>query len=311
MAKAGPILNTVLEGWQPHEAGVTRPRNPDAQTNAPRPGRAVSVFGHGLRAPLAPATEDLGVTLRSALLPVRHDPDRLWSDLPAVSLDPGVAAAGHLIVSHREDPVGLLYDQLRTRLLQAMQERGWTRVAVASPTRGCGSSTVAANLALALARRPSGRTVLVDLDLRTPSLARLFGVEAPGPLRDVLSGAQPMEAHFLRLGRTLALGLNSRAEPDPAELMQEPSTAQALDAMLEDLSPDVAIYDLPPVLEADDVLAILPEVDGVLLVADGTRTTAAQVRECERFFKDRTHLLGVILNRAEDSPASGRKRKGR
>jgi Mrp family chromosome partitioning ATPase len=151
--------------------------------------------------------------------------------------------------------------------------------------------------------------VLIDMNLRAPGLAPLFGVTNPGRLRDVLTGAQPMESHFLRLGRTLALGLNGQAEPDSAELLQEPATAAALEAMLEDLSPDVAIHDLPAMLECDDALAFLPEVDGLLLVADGTRTTAAQVRECELLLKGRTELLGVVLNRAEDSPAA--RAKGR
>ncbi|MFN3644904.1 MAG: CpsD/CapB family tyrosine-protein kinase [Gemmobacter sp.] len=274
------------------------------QPDRPGGSRAVSVFGQGRVAPRAGLPDLPDPALRHALLPIRHDPDRLWADLPALQLDPAHAAAGHLIVTHREDPVGLLYDHLRTRLLQALQERGWTRVAVASPTRGCGATTVAANLALSLARRPSGRTVLIDMNLRAPGLAALFGVTNPGRLRDVLTGAQPMESHFLRLGRTLALGLNGQVEPDSAELLQEPATATALEAILEDLSPDVAIHDLPALLECDDALAFLPEVDGLLLVADGTRTTAAQVRECELLLKGRTELLGVVLNRAEDSPAA-------
>jgi Mrp family chromosome partitioning ATPase len=302
MAKAGPVQDMMPDRWAPGKAGMTTDRQHDKGQGS----RAISVFGarrrtpgHGL--PVLPDPE-----LRAALLPLRHDPERLWADLSAMTLSPGAIDAGHLIVTHREDPVGLLYDHLRTRLLQALQERGWTRVAVTAPTRGCGSTLVAANLALALARRPSGRTVLIDMDLRAPSLAALFGLADPGRLRDVLTGAQPMESHFRRLGQTLALGLNGQAEPDAAELLQEPGTAASLEAVLEDLSPDVAIYDLPPVLQADDVLAFLPEVDGVLLVADGTRTTAAQLRECERLLKDRTQLLGVVLNRAEDSPASAK-----
>lgn len=304
MATARPIVDAKLHGgWGPEDADMTHGARGD-RAEGPR---GISVFGHGrvARAPDLPSVPD--PVLRSALLPMRHDPDRLWADLPMIRLDPAAAEAGHLIVTHREDPVGLLYDHLRTRLLQALQERGWNRVAVTAPTRGCGASLVAANLALSLARRPSGRTLLVDMDLRAPSLAGLFGLENPGRLRDVLTGAQPMESHFLRLGRTLALGLNGQAEPDSAELLQEPGTAAALESLLEDLSPDVAIYDMPPLLDSDDVLAFLPEVDGVLLVADGTRTTAAQMRDAERLLKDHTQVLGVVLNRAEDSPANARK----
>lgn len=302
MAKAGSLMETVFGGYGPDDLQMIKAPPPVQRPS----GRAVSVFGHErLPAPALPLLDD--EDLRNALLPTRHDPDRLWSDLPALRLDSAHCAAMHLVVNHREDPVGLLYDHLRTRMLQALQERGWTRIAVASPTRGCGASTVAANLALALARRPSGRTMLIDLDLRKPGLAAIFGHPDPGPLRDVLTGLQPIESHFCRVGRTLALGLNGRAEANSAELLQEPATADALEAVMEDLSPDVTIYDLPPVLEADDALAFLPEIDGILLVADATRTSAAQIRECERLLQDHTQVLGVVLNRAEDSPARRRR----
>lgn len=274
-----------------------------------RTSRAVSVFGHDRgRGTFAFDTVDAD-ELRLAAMPLRHDPERVWADLPSVELDTAALEQRHLVLSHRDDPVGLLYDHLRTRLMQALQERGWTRVAVVAPTSGCGATLVAANLALSLARRPSGRVALVDLDLRRPSLTSLLGVENVGALRDVLSGAQPLETHVLRVGKTLVLGLNGRAEPNSAELLQEPSTAQALRTMQADLMPDVIIYDLPPLLERDDTLAFLPQVDGVLLVADGTRTTAAEIRDCERLMKGQTELLGVVLNRAEDSPAN--RRKGR
>ena len=97
------------------------------------------------------------------------------------------------------------------------------------------------------------------------------------------------------------MGLNKASAQDPAELLQEPDTARALDEMRAALQPDVVIYDLPPALLCDDVLAFLPQVDGVLLVADGHSTRAKEVAACERLFKDQTELLGVVLNRAEDS----------
>jgi Mrp family chromosome partitioning ATPase len=109
-------------------------------------------------------------------------------------------------------------------------ERGWRRVAVTSPTRGCGKSTVAANLALSLSRRPSGRTVLLDLDLRRPGQAgAVRAARAPLPMRDLLSGrAPPAEAQLIRAGRGLALGLNGRAEAAAAELLLEPAAQVAL-----------------------------------------------------------------------------------
>lgn len=73
-----------------------------------------------------------------------------------------------------------------------------------------------------------------------------------------------------------------------------------LNSLQETLNPDVMLYDLPPTLACDDVLAFLPRVDGVLLVAGGGITSAEDVRRCERLFEGQAPLLGVILNKTED-----------
>ena len=58
---------------------------------------------------------------------------------------------------------------------------------------------------------------------------------------------------------------------------------------------------MPPVLESDDLSAFLPQVDGVLLVADGTRTLPQHIAECERRLEGQARILGVILNRARQT----------
>ncbi|HSF64005.1 MAG TPA: exopolysaccharide biosynthesis protein, partial [Paracoccaceae bacterium] len=156
----------------------------------------------------------------------------------------------------------------------------------------------------------SGRTVLLDLDLRNPGLAGLFGLAAPLPMRDLLSGRAAPEAQLIRAGRGLALGLNGRAEAAAAELLLEPAAQDALAAVLRDLEPDVLIYDVAPVLGSDEVVALLPQTDAVLLVADGTQTTAADLRACERMFQGRVPLLGVVLNRAQDRGLARLLRRG-
>jgi len=226
--------------------------------------------------------------------------DRVWESLSAVALDAAKLTGKGLFTNLQQSKSAGYFDILRTRLLHAMQERGWTKIAITSPTHGCGKTFVAANLALSLARRPSSRTVLLDLELRQPGLAKLLGLQDIGPLRDFLSNDQPLESHFRRIGRTLALGLNSTPMADAAETLHEPSTAQSLAAMMAQLDPDMVIIDAPPVLVNDDVLALLPQVDAVLLVIDGTKTTADEVRACERLFADQCPLMGVVLNRAQD-----------
>lgn len=228
------------------------------------------------------------------------NPDRVWESLSAVALNGAQLNGKGLFTNPQQSKSADYFDILRTRLLHAMQERGWKRIAITSPTHGCGKTFIAANLALSLARLPSSRTVLLDLELRQPGLAKLFGLHDIGPIRDFLTSDQPLESHFQRVGRTLALGLNSTPMPDAAETLHEPATASAIAAMMAQLDPDMVIIDAPPVLVNDDVLALLPQVDAVLLVVDGTKTTAEEVRICERLFANQCPLMGVVLNRAQD-----------
>lgn len=228
------------------------------------------------------------------------NPDRVWESLSTRRLNEDWLTRNGLFTNLTQNPAAAYFDILRTRILQAMQERGWQRIAITSPTHGCGKSFVASNLALSLARRPSSRTALVDLELRAPSLAHLFGLREVGALRDFLVGEQPLESHFTRIGRTLALGLNEVPVENASELLHEPATASALTAMMQQLAPEIVIYDAPPALVSDDVLALIPQVDAVLLVIDGTRTTNKEVRQCERLLEGRCPLMGVVLNRAQD-----------
>ncbi|MDN5788936.1 CpsD/CapB family tyrosine-protein kinase [Pseudorhodobacter sp.] len=264
--------------------------------------QGVSVFRPVLAAPnpvevTLPEVEPQ-VPMPLALSPPR--PGRVWDSLNPATLDEVKLLGKGLFTNPQQSPATTHFDMLRTRILQAMQDHGWKRIAITSPTHGCGKSFVAANLALSLARRPSSRTILLDLELRQPGLARMMGLSEIGALRDFLNGDQPLESHFRRIGRTLALGLNSVPVPDAAEVLQEPATAETLDAMMAQLQPELLVIDAPPALVADDVLSLLPQVDAVLLIIDGTRTTAKEVRACERLFEGRCPLMGVVLNRSQD-----------
>ncbi|PZQ52149.1 MAG: chromosome partitioning protein [Rhodovulum sulfidophilum] len=223
-----------------------------------------------------------------------------WAALRAADLDPARLARNRIIGGGRADPAHIAFDLLRTRMLRALGERGWRRVAITSPGPGCGKTFVTANLALSLARRTSCRVVALDMDLRIPSLGRVLGVAETGRMEDCLAGRVPPARHLRRVGANLALGLNASPAANPAELLQEATTAAALDRIGAELAPEVVLCDLPPALVCDDVLAILPRIDAVLLVAGGATTTAADIRACERLIGAETPLLGVILNKAED-----------
>lgn len=261
---------------------------------------SVSPFRYRQTISTLPAADQVATSFGPRLFIPPTDPSRVWDSLTSVTLDPRVLEANHLIGARTTETTAATFDILRTRVLQAMQENGWTRLAITAPTVGCGSSFVAANLALSLARKASSRTLLVDLELRSPALARMLGISAPGNLRDLLQNDQPIESLVMRVGQNLALALNSTAAQDAAEVLLEPETVEALEALEDALRPDLVLFDMPPALSCDDVIAFLPQVDAVLLVTDGSRTLAADVTACEQLFEGNAPLLGIVLNRAED-----------
>ena len=269
-------------------------------------GAMASLFRPGQTGAQPPMTLDLvkGREIFTApLTPLRVNPARVWESLSAVQLDAQILAGNGLFPLPSNQPAALAIDQLRSKLLHGLATQGWKRIAVTSPTHGCGKSFVATNLALSLARRPASRTALVDLDLRRPNLAPLLGLTDAPELEEFLSGDQPLESVFRRFGRTLALGLNGCPVTMAAEVLHSPETAIALAAMVDQLDPEVVIYDMPPALGTDDVLAMAPSLDAVLLVVDGTKSSPDEVRACERLFEGRIPLLGVVLNRAQDRAA--------
>jgi Mrp family chromosome partitioning ATPase len=185
-----------------------------------------------------------------------------------------------------------------------MGRRGWRRLGITSPTKGCGKTFTSLNLAVTLSRLDGLRTLLLDLDMRQPALARAAGAPG-GALGDMLRGLRsPKEAltrvapSTLRLGR-LALGLNGQSEPFAAELMREPSATRALQSIESILQPGITLLDLPPTLAQDDVLALRPHYDALLMVAGGGQTTPRELKEAARRLGPDTPILGVVLNKAE------------
>jgi len=248
-------------------------------------------------------TQESVLTAFPAASPYRDQ----WNALQLVSADmrQHFLTGKPLVDYFRDDPAAHAVDQLRTRMLQTLRSNGWNRVAVASPTQGCGTTFTAVNLAQSLARVPNSRNVLMDLNNRTPGVAGMLDIDNVGNIRGYLAGDVSMVRHLLRVSETLALGLTDGTDQNAAEMLLDVRCGPTLDRLNAALRPDVILYDLPPILVYDDLVAFLPHVDAVLLVADGTQTQANQIRECKRLLEGKTQMLGVILNRTRVLGAVG------
>lgn len=261
----------------------------------------------------APSSEEIAPTDHAAGAERIPSPDLSaptiqanWSRLRQFPLDGSRLEENLIITANRSDPAHGAFDVLRTRLVQALAEKGWTRVAITSPTAGCGKSFTAVNLAITLSRYDSCRTVLLDFDMRRPALARYFGLERAGSIGDYLRGFVPLEDHLIRpgpnrlhVGERLAIGLNNRPEAYAAELFQQPETAAVMTHLDRTLHPEVVLLDLPPALAQDDVIAARPHFDCVLMVIGGGMTTSDEIQEATRRIGEDKPVLGVVLNKAD------------
>lgn len=241
---------------------------------------------------------------------VSKTPSDMWQTLWSTKLDARALEKAGLFADPLASDTAGYFDVLRARLLLLVAANHWSRIAVTSPTPGCGKSFVAANLALSLARLPACRTMLMDLDLRAPRLATMFGFSEMPALGEFLLGRELADTQIRRIGQNLAVALNGQPVPRAYEVLQDPVTISTLELLQSQLQADISILDMPPALESDDVLAMAPHLDAILLVVDGTSTTPEDIRRCTAMFDGHIPLAGVVLNKAQDR-GNGRLRRQR
>jgi Mrp family chromosome partitioning ATPase len=246
------------------------------------------------RGAVDPAVAGGAASGRGAARPVPVGP--AWAEIAEFEPEARLLARSHIVTFEDVDPAHSHFDILRTKVLRAMRRSGWTSLGITSPTSGCGKTTLALNLAFSLAHQPDLRTVLVELDLRRPSMARLIGLKAPQSMAGVLQGTRSVEESFVRYGDSLAIGTNAQSVRNSAELLMHARTAEGLAAMKRAFQPDIVIYDLPPMLQSDDVMAFLPHLDCVLLVAGAEKSRLDEVDKCEKDLAEHSNVVGVVLN---------------
>lgn len=219
-----------------------------------------------------------------------------WQELTEVTLDQKVLAR-NLVVAQNPGQSAANFDVMRTNLLRALKANGWTRVAITSPSPGSGKSTVALNLAFSLARMPDKRVLLIELDLRHPSLIEKLGLPTTQNFIQSIGSGNLDLAQIKRVGANLGLALNATPLDSPAELLSAPRTADLIDEVETRLRPDVILFDMSPVLVSDDALAYLDQVDCALMVAAAEESTVAEIEKCGAELGKRTQVLGVVLNK--------------
>jgi Mrp family chromosome partitioning ATPase len=223
--------------------------------------------------------------------------------LRAVALNNALLQENRIIVDAQESPAGPSYKVLRTRLLQLMRTNHWSTLAVTSTSPGEGKTVTAVNLAMSFARDVNTTTVLADFDLRKPSVAKYLGILPDHGVIDVLNGTVPLEQALVSPGLPrLGLLLNAVPTEGSSELLASPGVSKIV-RRLRAGPQRIVVFDMPPLLAGDDVLAFAPHVDALLVVvAEGvtTRETLLAAKELVKGF----NVVGTVLNRSSEGSAN-------
>lgn len=189
------------------------------------------------------------------------------------------------------------YRQVRTNLEFTGPEGMPRSIVVTSAAPGEGKSTLAANLAV-IASHAGKEVVVVDADLRRPTLANLFQVrESPG-LTDVLSGRVDLDEVLQSFDGERLTILPSGALPrSPSELLGSTAMLEVIKRLEQRF--DLVIIDTAPVLPVTDALVIAVNVGGVVIVARLAETTRSSLRRTVSLIKNiNARVLGVVANGA-------------
>jgi protein-tyrosine kinase len=232
---------------------------------------------------------------RNDSMPLREVPrDGSPRQVQQVELDAG-RLDPHLVTLSECDPAAAeQYQRLASSLISAANDRSLKRILITSALQGDGRTCVLLNLAGALAQ--VGRRVLVvDTDLKHPSVFRLLGLDVEAGLTEVLTGKSSVKDTLRKVSPGKFDILPRRAQSEnAAELFASPGFGRLLESF--DADYDFILFDSAPLLTTDDAHFLLRYVDTALVVvAQGKCSSTQAARAMARIARE--DIFGVVMNR--------------
>jgi capsular exopolysaccharide synthesis family protein len=197
------------------------------------------------------------------------------------------------------------YQTLRLKLERLRATRDVRMIAMTSPTSGDGKTLTAINLAAALSRGSNARVLLIEADLRRPTIAAQLGIgeqKAPGLAEIVLDPQSTLQDAVRNLE---PFGFSVVLAGSPSAPIHEIFRSPRLEMLLREAREryDYVILDTPPFVPVSDGRLLAQWVDGLLLVVAAHKTPRRLVEEALNLL-DSTSVLGIVFNR-DDRPFFG------
>ena len=189
---------------------------------------------------------------------------------------------------------------LRTQLLQRLLPSGGNSVLITSPKPGEGKTVNAISLAISLAQEIERTVLLIDANLRNPTITDYFGLPQEKGLSDYLLGKVSIPEILINPGiDKLTLLPGGRPLTTSSEVLGASRMAELVKEMKERYPERILVFDGPDILTAADSLLFSKFVDGIVLVVEAESTTRNDVKlAIDRIGKE--HLIGTILNKARE-----------
>lgn len=226
-----------------------------------------------------------------------------FSKLPVMVPDEDALEKFRVVAAMKDAPERTAYKVLRTRVLQRLRASQFNVIGVTGAGPGEGKTLTAINFAYSLAQDVNHRVILLDLDLRRPSVHEYLGISPPKDLSNLLDGSARLEDVLIcPNANRLAVATCQTPVRDSSEKLSSPEMASIIHQLRAMGQKTITVVDLPPVLASDDVIAFSPLVDALLLVVGQGRCRREDLRESQELLKE-AEILGVVLNRSREKSA--------
>lgn len=216
-----------------------------------------------------------------------------------VTVDMDRLRRNRLIVAGSDESLGEAYRLLRTHILHATKRESRNTLMVTGPLPNEGKTLTTINSAIAISHEVGQTVLLVDGDLRNPSVHRYLDLPAGPGLVDYLTSGHPIAESLVHpegLANLVVLPAG-RSTTRSVELLSSPLMADLV-RELKHFYPDrYVLFDLPPLLYADP-LAFAPLVDGIILVVEAGSTPREEITRALETLKE-FPMLGCVLNKID------------
>lgn len=190
------------------------------------------------------------------------------------------------------------YRTLRTNIQYSSFDKEYRVIVVTSSEPGEGKSTTSGNLALSLAQSEK-KAILIDCDMRKPSIHKKFKISNIYGLSDVLVGKETLDDATSKRGN-LTILTAGKIPPNPSEMLGSKAMSNLLEELKKDF--DYIILDTPPVQAVTDSQILSTKADGTILVVRAERTKKDSVQNSINLLKKvNANIIGTVLNGVDNN----------